>query len=127
MEDEIADPPSTLQHISHKNKLNVILKNDSAKEIEVWTPLWDEHSAVQCQWPLGTKLQLSGSKGWSDGEWEGEAFCIKVKPQANFRCWVGLMPPMGDSIKMRVPHRNNGVLIFPIKVDSELWEARVKV
>jgi hypothetical protein len=120
---EISDSPN----VTYKNKIRVVLKNDSGKEIQVWTPLWDERSEVQCQWPLGSSLQAAGPKGYLSNDWLGEQNCLRLKPQEMFRCWIGLMPPVGESIEIRANHQRNGTLIFPLKAENKLYEAHVKI
>ena len=127
VERESVDLPTTDPTITHKNKLRIVVRNDSGKEIQVWAPLWDESSEVKCSWPFGAKLRLAGPKGWVSNDWQEEQYCLAVAPQAHFQCWIGLMPPSGDSIERRAPQQRNGVLIFPIKVENTLLEACVKV
>jgi hypothetical protein len=121
---EVFDAPT----VTYKNKIRVVLTNSSADEIQVWTPVWDEASSeVKCQWPLGTSLQTAGPRGWLKDDWLEEQSCLRVAPNSVFRCWIGLTPPVGESIERRIPQQKNGTLIFPIKAGNKLFEARVKI
>lgn len=123
VEDVLSDTTNE-PHITYKNKLTVVLKNDSGNEIQLWSPLWDvDASEVKCQWPLGTRLRLLGK----DGKPLEEQSCVTVGPSQRVECWIGLMPPIGDSIKRRIAQKRNGVLIFPIKTDNKLRVVQIKV
>lgn len=67
----IYEPSSTA---NYKNKIRVVITNDSGKDVEIWSPIW-ESTEVQCQYPLGTSLQMEGQKGWRHGDW-GEKFYV---------------------------------------------------
>ena len=85
----------------------------------MWAPLW-ESTEVQCQYPLGTMLQLEGLKGFENDDWGEEVTCLKLFPGRTFRAWIGLMQPVGESIGRRLQDKKNGTLIFPIKVEGKL-------
>ena len=122
-----ADDPATDPGIYYKDKIRVILTNHLDRDVFVWTPMW-QPSEVQCQYPLGSLLQVEGPKGWKLQDWGNETESAKVPMGVTFRCWIGLVPPTGQSIKRRLQTRTPvGTAIFPVKIDGKLYEIPISV
>jgi len=125
-----ADPPMTDPGIFYKDKIRVILTNHLDTEVFVWTPMWQASaSEVSCQHPLGSLLQLEGQKGWRARHWkEEEVESAKIPVGATFRCWIGLVPPIGQSIHRRLQTRTPiGTAIFPVKINGKLYEVPINM
>jgi hypothetical protein len=126
-----ADLPSTDPNVTYKNKVRVTLTNAIGKEIGVWTPLWESDEVQSQDIPPGSNFRLEGPRGWRIGDWIKDGTtgkdkgyeCLKVKPGFTVECWIGLLPPSGQSISERMAKGIPiGIAFFPVKIDGKLYE-----
>jgi hypothetical protein len=84
---------------------------------------------VQCQLPFGSFLRQEGLKGWKADDWvPQEEESLSVPVGVTFSCWIGLLPPIGESIERRLrTHTSIGTAIFPVKIDGKLYEVPVNL
>ena len=120
---------SSVSEVYH-NRLEMIFTNQSGHAVSLWTPVW-ESSEVPAQDPFCAALQLGSvgphTGGWVQGSWEPEAQCLELKAGHTVMCWIGLLRPSGDGIEVRIPDKNNGTAIFPIKSEGALYTLSFKV
>jgi len=126
-----ADAPSSDSKITYKNKLRMVLTNATGKNIYVWTPLWDSPEVLQDGVPLGARFRLEASHGqWVQDE-SGKAKeyeCLDLRPNATVDCYIGLLPPSGQSIERRLQTRTPiGTATFPVKIEGKLYEVPIKL
>ncbi|MFZ0960996.1 MAG: hypothetical protein WAO35_08820 [Terriglobia bacterium] len=127
-----ADPPTSDPNITYKNKLRIVLTNASGKDIQVWTPLWESTEVHPQGYPLGSRFRLEGPKV---GEWvkdengkNKEYACLDLKINSTVDCYIGLIPPLGQSIERRLQTRTPiGTAIFPVKIDGKLYEVPINL
>jgi hypothetical protein len=122
-----ADPPSINPGVFYKDKIRVILTNHLDRTVFVWTPMW-QSLEVQCHQPLGSLLRLEGLKGWKADDWVPEEESLSVPVGVTFSCWIGLLPPIGESIERRLQtHTSIGTATFPVKIDGKLYEVPINL
>lgn len=125
IQDVSVDEPTDNPGIIYKDKIRVILTNHLDRDIEVWTPVW-RSSEVQLQMPWCSKLQVEGPNGWKAKDWGEEHQCANLPIGRTFRCWIGLKPPVGASIKRRLQMRMPiGTAVFPVKINGQLYEVPI--
>ena len=113
--------------IIYKNKLIIVLTNQTGREVHVWTPIW-ESKDVFAQQPFASKLRKEqvSTGGWKSGQWEDEEQCITLPAGQTVMCWIGLNEPPGDGLKERIKKQTTGTAIFPVKIDGKLYDAPIK-
>ena len=123
-----ADPPSISPGVFYKDKIRVILTNHLDRGVSVWAPMW-QSLEVQCQHPMGSRFRLEGLKGWKADDWvPEEEESLSVPVGVTFSCWIGLLPPIGESIERRLQtHTSIGTAIFPVKIDGKLYEVPINL
>jgi hypothetical protein len=113
--------------VYYKDKIRFVITSSYNDTISVWAPLW-KSSEVNYQPPLAAFLQLEGPKGWRADDWEKDAHeCITLKGGRSFKGWIGLSPPFGEGLELRVNRRTTGQLTFPIKVEGKLRQESVPI
>lgn len=126
IQEKYADLSSDV-HVSHKDKIRIVLTNATGKELNVWTPIW-ESAEVQAQYPFGSKLHLYGEAGWKvRGSWDDGHPCIVLAPSQTFMCWIGLLEPSGEGIIQRLKKENTGTAIFPVKIEGKLYDVPIRL
>lgn len=122
------DPPTNKPHIFFQDKVRVILTNTSDKEVHVWTPLWESQEVHAQGSPPGSRLQLEGPTGWKNSDWGPEVNECLIPVGRTFICYIALLPPIGQSIEMRIQTRSHlGTAIFPLKIGGQLYEERINL
>lgn len=112
----------------YRNKVYFILTN-GGKEAEIWTPLWESVEVVE-QSPLAALLFREGSKGYMADDWEAPdqgSGCLKIRPGQSVKGWIGLLPPHGEGLEVRINKGKTGALLFPLKVEGKLTFERILI
>ncbi len=118
----------------YKDKIRIVLTNTAQRDLHVWIPLW-ESAEVFVQYPFGSRFRLEGPTGWRNNDWPKDASgkfleysCLEVKVGVSFDCYIGLLPPVGNSIEERLRIRTPvGRAIFPLRIEGKLYEESIDV
>lgn len=113
-------------NIIYKNKLIIVLTNQTGRDVQVWTPIW-ESKDVFYQQPFASKLRKEKvGGGWKSGQWQEEEQCTMLQSGQTVICWIGLNEPPGEGLKRRIEKQTTGTAIFPVKIDGKLYDAPIK-
>jgi len=128
IQDVYIEPQPTAPDDMYRTKLLAVLTNATGKTLEAWSPTWESQD-VQPQYPLRSVLQLEdrGGGGWQKQCWGDEQQCLSVLAGETFKCWIGLMPPVGEGFVRRIDQKTTGELIFQVKMESKLYEVKVSL
>lgn len=116
----------------YRNVVQVILTNYCGPTIAVWSPLWEDTTGeVPAQGPLGSGLDRP-RLGYPRREGELEVWydaddSLTVEAGQTIRCWIGLLEPLGESIRRRLEVRRTGTLMLPMRIEGRLAVQRISI
>ena len=110
-----------------RNRIQMILSNETGKELSVWTPLW-QSTEVLASPPFASAIHLTnGPHGWKSDMWGAGNQCVILPVAQAFMCWIDVLEPSGDGIIQRLKKETTGLAIFPVKIEGKMYEVPVKL
>jgi hypothetical protein len=106
--------------IEYKQKLRVVLRNASNREVIVRKPTWQTDTGDIEVRPHDLVWDLESGQGWTSKRWRGPGQTeLTARTGQVFCTWIGLTPPADeDDVRRRALTRRLGTLVVPLTIDG---------